>query len=96
MVAVHRSVAEETSGCTSVQVKVGPGVQSTGFDLLAATRCHAAVLAQTLNELREVDGKLFHDLHTAVLIRKHSIDRICTRDKDFHQLRFLTVVAPLR
>ena len=69
---------------------------SPGFDLLSATPRHAAVLAQTLNELPDVSGNLFHDLHTAVLMREHGISRICTRDTDFHRFPFLTVVDPLR
>ena len=71
-------------------------LDSPGFDLLTATPRHAAVLAQTLNELPEVSGNLFHDLHTAVLMREHGISRICTRDTDFHRFPFLTVVDPLR
>ena len=70
-------------------------LQSPGFELLTATRRHAAVLAQTLNELTDVGGNLFHDLHTAVLMREHGISRICTRDADFHRFPFLTVVDPL-
>ena len=71
-------------------------LDSPGFGLLAATPRHAAVLAQTLNELSDVSGNLFHDLHTAVLMREHGISRICTRDTDFHRFPFLTVVDPLR
>ena len=36
-----------------------------------------------------------HDLHTAVLMREHSISRICTPDQDFRQFPFLDVVDPL-
>ena len=61
-----------------------------------ATPRHAAVLVQTLNELPDVSGNLFHDLHTAVLMREHGISRICTRDTDFQRFPFLTVVDPLR
>ena len=69
---------------------------SPGFDLLAATPRHAAVLAQVVGEILEVGGNLFHDLHTAVLMREHGISRICTRDTDFHRFPFLSVVDPLR
>ena len=71
-------------------------LRSPGFDLLTATQRHSAVLARTLNELPDVSGNLFHDLHTAVLMREHGISRICTRDTDFHRFPFLTVVDPLR
>ena len=71
-------------------------LESPSFDFLIATPRHAAVLSQTLDELPDVSGNLFHDLHTAVLMREHGISRICTRDTDFHRFPFLTVVDPLR
>lgn len=69
---------------------------SPSFELLTPTQRHAAVLAQTLTELQEVRGNLFHDLHTAVLMREHGISQICTRDADFRRFPFLTVVDPLQ
>ena len=69
---------------------------ASGFDLLVATQRHAAVLAQVMQELPDVGGNLFHDLHTAVLMREHGVSRICTRDTDFHRFPFLSVVDPLR
>lgn len=64
--------------------------------LLTPSERHADVLAQCLAELPETRGNLVHDLHTAVLMREHGISRIVTRDRGFHQFRFLTVVDPLR
>ncbi len=69
---------------------------SPGFELLRATRRHTAVLEQTVNELPEIRGNQMHDLHTAVLMRKHGVSRICTRDTGFHRFPFPTVVDPLR
>lgn len=66
------------------------------FALLMATERHAAVLAQTLAEMPDMRGNLFHDLHIAVLMREHGVSRICTRDTDFHRFPFLTVVDPLQ
>ncbi len=71
-------------------------LESPGFDLLVATPRHAAVLAQTLKELPDVNGNLFHDLHTALLMREHGVSRICTRDTDFYRFPFLTVIDPSR
>ena len=68
---------------------------SPGFEVLVATRRHAAVLAQTVAEHPDVGGNLAHDLHTAVLMREHGVSRICTRDSDFRRFPFLTVVDPL-
>jgi predicted nucleic acid-binding protein len=39
-------------------------------------------------------GNLIHDAHTAILMREHGIDKICTRDADFHRFSFLEVVDP--
>ena len=69
---------------------------SPGFDLLVATHRHGAVLSRVMEELPDVSGNLFHDLHTAVLMRKNGVSRICTRDTDFHRFPFLSVVDPLR
>ena len=71
-------------------------LESPGFELLMATQRHAAVLARTLKELPDVSGNLFHDLHTAVLMREHGVSRICTRDTDFYRFPFITVIDPLR
>ena len=51
---------------------------SPGFDLLVATKRHASVLAQVMRMLPDVSGNLFHDLHTALLMREHGVSRICT------------------
>ena len=45
---------------------------SPTFDLLMATERHAAVLAQTLAEMPDMRGNLFHDLHIAVLKQTRS------------------------
>ena len=71
-------------------------LESSGFDLLLATSRHEAVLAQTLEELPDVRGNLWHDLNTAVLMREHGISQIYTRDTDFHRFPFLAVIDPLR
>jgi toxin-antitoxin system PIN domain toxin len=67
-----------------------------GSSLLTATRRHADVLAQCLQDLPEARGNLVHDLHIATLMREHGIGRIVTRDSDFHRFGFLQVVDPLR
>ena len=70
-------------------------LSSPGFEVLVATPRHAAVLARTLSELPDLRGNVMHDVHTAVLMREHGINRICTRDADFHRFPFLKVVDPL-
>ena len=67
---------------------------SPGFDLLVATRRHAAVLAQTLADVPDLRGSVLHDVHIAVLMREHGLTRICTRNSDFRRVPFLTVADP--
>jgi len=64
--------------------------------MLIATRRHAAILAQCLDELPEARGNLVHDLHIAALMREHGVAKIVTRDSDFHRFEFLEVLDPLR
>lgn len=67
---------------------------SPALGILAATDRHAAVAAQTIQELPHVSGNLFHDAYTAVLMREHGIRRIYTRDTDFHRFPFMEPVDP--
>ena len=70
-------------------------IAAPGFEVLAATPRHGAVLAQTLAELPDLSGNVMHDVHTAVLMREHGVSRICTRDRHFHRFPFLSVLDPL-
>jgi len=69
---------------------------SPGLDLLTPTQRHAEVARQVIAELPHLAGNLFHDSHTAILMREHGIRRVCTRDTDFHRFPFLEVVDPLQ
>jgi toxin-antitoxin system PIN domain toxin len=64
--------------------------------LLVPTSRHLAVLGTVVNELGQPAGNLFHDVHTAVLMREHGISEIVTADTDFLQFGFLKVSNPLR
>lgn len=59
-----------------------------GFEVLVATPQHAAMPAQTLEEVPQARGNLIYDLQTAVLVREHGVRRICTRDRDFGRFPF--------
>jgi toxin-antitoxin system PIN domain toxin len=69
---------------------------SPGLGVLVGSERHAAVAHQTIRETPHLAGNLFHDLHTAVLMREHGISRIYTRDTDFHRFSFLDVQDPLQ
>lgn len=68
---------------------------SPGLGLLAPTERHSEVAGAVLAEFPHLAGNLFHDAHTAILMREHGIRRICTRDVDFSRFKFLEVVDPL-
>ena len=64
--------------------------------ILSATNRHLASLADVLKGLGQPAGNLFHDVHTAVLMREHGVTEIMTADTDFLQFDFLRVTNPLR
>lgn len=68
---------------------------SPALGILVETDRHAAVVDQVLQEIPHLRGNLFHDAHTAILMREHGIRRIYTRDTDFHRFPFLEVLDPL-
>jgi len=68
---------------------------SPGLGLLTATERLADVADRVIAELPQLAGNLFHDAHTAILMREHGLLRIATRDTDFHRFPFLEVVDPL-
>jgi hypothetical protein len=68
---------------------------SPGLGVLGPTLRHAEVAAQVIAELPHLAGNLFHDAHTAILMREHGVRRIMTRDTDFHRFPFLEAVDPL-
>lgn len=63
--------------------------------LLSPTPRHRDVLATTVADATAPEGNLFHDIHTAVLMREHGVREIITADTDFLQFSFLTVNNPL-
>jgi uncharacterized protein len=69
---------------------------SPGVGVLVPTHRHADVAEEVVRELPHLAGNLFHDAHTAILMREHGIRQICTRDTDFNQFSFLEVIDPLR
>jgi len=64
--------------------------------VLVETDRHFHLLERTTEELSHPAGNLFHDIHTATLMREYGIREIVTADTDFLQFGFLTVLNPLR
>jgi predicted nucleic acid-binding protein len=51
---------------------------SPGLGILVPTQRHADVAEEIISELPHLAGNLFHDAHTAILMREHGIKQICT------------------
>ena len=68
---------------------------SPGLSILTETDRHSAVARAVIEETPALRGSLFHDAHTAILMREHGIRRIVTNDADFHRFDFLEVIDPL-
>lgn len=68
---------------------------SPGLAVLVPTQRHTEIAAQVIAEIPHLAGNLFHDAHTAVLMREHGLRRIVTRDTDFHRFPFLEAIDPL-
>jgi hypothetical protein len=64
--------------------------------ILSATNRHPETLTSIVSDLSHPAGNLFHDIHTATLMREHGVSEIATADTDFLQFSFLKVVNPLR
>ena len=94
-VTTHPRVLRHPWNATAAWDFVRELLASPGLGILVATERHAEVAAQTFAELPHLAGNIFHDAHTAILMREHGIRRICTRDNDFHRFPFTEVVDPL-
>ena len=93
--STHPNVFQLPLSASAANEFINGLLASPTFSVLVATPQHAAVLTQTLAELPSPRGNVMHDIHTAVLMREHGVRRICTRDSDFRNFPFLTVVDPL-
>jgi toxin-antitoxin system PIN domain toxin len=68
---------------------------SSSLSILTGTPRHSDVAAALIKDLPDLRGSIFHDAHTAVLMREHGIRTIVTHDTDFHRFPFLEVVDPV-
>jgi toxin-antitoxin system PIN domain toxin len=68
---------------------------SPSLGILIATERHASVLSEVMKEVPHLSGNLMHDLQTVALMREHGINRIYTRDTDFHRFPFLEPIDPV-
>lgn len=94
-VSTHPRVFPRPLSATAAWSVVARLLESDLLTVLLPTPRHAEVLRQTLDEMPHPAGNLFHDIHTAVLMREHGVPEIYTADTDFLQFRFLRVTDPV-
>jgi toxin-antitoxin system PIN domain toxin len=94
-VTTHPRVMRRPWTASQAWAFVSALLNSPGLGVLVATPRHADVAQNVIAELPHLTGNLFHDAHTAILMREHGIRQICTHDTDFHRFPFLQVVDPL-
>lgn len=94
-VTTHPRVMRQPWSALAAWAFVKALLASPGLGLLTATERHADVAEQVIAQLPHLAGNLFHDAHTAILMREHGLRRVATRDTDFHRFPFLEIVDPL-
>lgn len=95
-VSTHPRVMRRPWDASAAWGFVAALLASPGLAVLAPTLRHADVVEEVVRELPDLAGNLFHDAHTAILMREHGVRQICTRDTDFNRFSFLEVIDPLR
>ncbi len=50
---------------------------------------------EVVGELPHLSGNLIYDASTAILMREHGVQRIYTRDTDFHRFPFVQPIDPI-
>ena len=93
-VVTHRRVLQRPWRGTEAWAFIEGLVASPGLDLLVPTDRHAAVAAEVVDLVPNIDGNLWHDVATATLMREHGVSKIYTRDTDFHRFPFLEPIDP--
>jgi toxin-antitoxin system PIN domain toxin len=93
-VSTHSSISPHPLSAKAAMAFVRALLDAPGIELLTPTHRHLDVLNDTIEELPDIRGAIFHDLRIAVIMREHGISRICTRDIQFHRFPFLTVIDP--
>lgn len=93
-VTTHPRVFRKPWSSTGAWSFVEALLASPSLGILVAAERHADVAAEVIKTLPSLSGNLLYDAQTAILMREHGIERIYTRDTDFHRFPFLEPVDP--
>ncbi len=94
-IVTHPKVFRQPLGANEALSFLEPVLASDVMSVLSPTERHETVLRETIGEFGAPAGNIFHDLHTAVLMREHGVTEIMTADVDFRKFGFLTVTDPV-
>ena len=94
-VSTHRNVFPKPLKAAQALAYVSGLIALEEVAILTPSGRHLAALEAVVSELSQPQGNLFHDIHTAAIMREHGVPEIVTADTDFLQFRFLKVVNPL-
>ena len=94
-ICTHPRVLRHPWAATNAWGFIEALLASPAIAMLVPTERHSSVAADVVAELPHLAGNLFHDAHTAILMREHGIRTIYTRDTDFHRFPFLEPVDPV-
>lgn len=94
-VATHPRASRSPLAAPQAWSFVESMLAAPSFRVLTETDRHAEFVALTLAEVPPLSGNIFHDAHTAVLMREHGVRVVYTRDAHFHRFPFLEVRDPM-
>ena len=94
-IATHPRIFRRPLSANQALAFLDPILESDVVAVLGPTDRHEGLLRTTIRECGRPAGNLFHDLHTAVLMREYGVPEIMTEDNDFRKFPFLTVTNPI-
>ncbi len=95
-IVTHPKVFRRPLAANEALSFLSPILTSDIVSLLVPSERHEALLRETIGEFGSPTGNIFHDLHTAVLMRENGVTEIMTADVDFRKFSFVTVTNPVR
>lgn len=94
-VVTHPNVFEKPWSLTEAIQFLKEILDSPGAGVLLESDRHLSVVSKIAEEVSTLKGNLFHDAHTAILMREHGIRRLYTHDKDFRHFPFIESIDPI-
>ncbi len=94
-VVTHPRVLRRPWSASAAHDFVDALAAAPSLSVLMPTDRHSEVLRDVVSAVPGMAGNLWHDAHTATLMREHGIRRICTRDTDFQRFAWVEAIDPM-